>query len=151
MAAGVPGSELMPPTAELFFGFTSTVKHALGPPRIANFETLGYANLRSPYFVGGTHMHLSHIHEDMLAWYLNHDHGERVDAMFRPGLKVAPARQTLSQPPDEAVGTDELRRHFARHQRIGHAGRSNRPRGFSAMSSGGTARLPKGHSGTVAR
>ena len=121
-AAGIPGSELMPPTAELFFGFTSTVKHALGPPRIANFETLGYADLRSPYFVGGTHMHLSHIHEDLLAWYLNHDHGERVDAMFRPGLEVAPARQTLSQPPDEAVGADELRRDFARHQRIGHAG-----------------------------
>ena len=67
-------------------------------------------------------MHLSHIHEDMLAWYLNHDHGERVDAMFRPGLEVAPARQTLSQPPGEAVGADELRRDFARHQRIGHAG-----------------------------
>ena len=121
-AAGIPGSELMPPTAELFFGFTSTVKHALGPPRIANFETLGYADLRSPYFVHGTHMHLSHIHEDMLAWYLNHDHSERVDAMFKPGLEVAPARQTLSQPPDEAVSADELRRDFARHQRIGHAG-----------------------------
>ena len=67
-------------------------------------------------------MHLSHIHEDMLAWYLNHDHSERVDAMFKPGLDVASARQTLSQSPDEAVGADELRRDFARHHRIGHAG-----------------------------
>ena len=32
-------------------------------------------------------MHLSHIEEDLLAWYLNFDHGERVDAMFRPGLQ----------------------------------------------------------------
>ena len=148
-AAGVPGSELMPPTAELFFGFTSTAKHALGPTKIANFETLGYADLRSPYFVGGTHMHLSHIHEDMLAWYLNHDHGERVDAMFRPGLEVGPTKQTLSQSPDDALGSAELRRDFARHKRgracrLDPAGVAPRPR----CRWGGRHPVPQGHCGT---
>jgi hypothetical protein len=42
-----------PATAELFLGFTSTVKQTLGPPKIANFETVGYAELRNRYFLGG--------------------------------------------------------------------------------------------------
>jgi len=41
VAAQVPGSYLIPDRAELFLGFTSTQKAALGPRRIANFETLG--------------------------------------------------------------------------------------------------------------
>ena len=59
---------------------------ALGPGRIANLETLGYARLPDAYFAGGTHMHLSHLFEDVNAWYLNFDRAERVGAMFRPGL-----------------------------------------------------------------
>jgi hypothetical protein len=43
VAAGVPGAELIPEQAELFLGFTSTQKASLGPQRIANIETLGYA------------------------------------------------------------------------------------------------------------
>ena len=121
-AAGIPGSELMPSRAELFLGFTSTVRLALGPPRIANFETLGYADLPSRYFAGGTHMHLSHIEEDVLAWYLNFDHRERVDAMFRPGLAVPPSRRTVSQALDEVETPGDVRRDFARLRRIGHAG-----------------------------
>jgi hypothetical protein len=121
-AAGIPGAELVPATAELFLGFTSTVKLGLGPPRIANLETLGYADFPSRYFVGGTHMHLSHIQENLLAWYLNFDQGERVSAMFRPGLEVAPARRTVRQAPDDVETTAELRRDYARLGRIGHAG-----------------------------
>jgi hypothetical protein len=122
MAARLPGGELMPPSAELFLGFTSTVKRGLGPPKIANLETLGYAEFRSSYFVGGTHMHLSHIDENILAWYLNFNHAERVEAMFRPGLQVAPAKQTVRQGPLDVETVAELRRDFVRLRRIGHAG-----------------------------
>ena len=45
MAASVPGADLIPDTAELFLGFTSTQKDDLGPSRIANHETLGYVEL----------------------------------------------------------------------------------------------------------
>src|SRR5919108_446714 len=40
LAAGIVGAELIPDTAELFLGFTSTQKAGLGPPRIADFNTL---------------------------------------------------------------------------------------------------------------
>jgi hypothetical protein len=121
-AARVRGGDLVPGSAQLFLGFTSTVKPALGPPKIANFETLGYAELRSPYFVGGTHMHLSHIDENLLAWYLNFDHGERVHAMFRPGLEVPVKTQTVRQAPSDVETILEVRRDYARFRRIGHAG-----------------------------
>ena len=78
-AAQIPGADLIPDTAELFLGFTSTQRAGMGPGAIANFETLGYVDLRgSDYFRQGTHMHLSHIHEDVEAWYLNFDFDERV-------------------------------------------------------------------------
>ena len=92
-----PGRGPHPRDAELFLGFTSTQKAGLGPTRIANFETLGYVDLRaSEYFEQGTHMHLSHLFEDLEAWYLNFDHRERVDTTFRPGLEVPV--QTLTVP-----------------------------------------------------
>ena len=96
VAAGVPGAELIPDTAELFLGFTSTSKAALGPPRIANFETLGYVDLGPKgLLAGGTHMHLSHIFEDLAAWYLAFDFQARVDTTFRPGLAVRDGTQTV--------------------------------------------------------
>ena len=33
-------------------------------------------------------MHLSHIHENLEAWYINTAHDDRVETMFRPGLEV---------------------------------------------------------------
>src|SRR5262249_56800290 len=45
-AAGVGGADLIPDHAELFLGFTSTQKARLGPTRIANLETLRYADRR---------------------------------------------------------------------------------------------------------
>jgi hypothetical protein len=122
MRARIPGAELMPAHAELFLGFTSTVKQALGPARIANLETLGYAKFRDRYFVGGTHMHLSHLSEKLNAWYLNFDHREQVDAMFRPGLDVSPGARTIAQPPSHAETAAEVRDDYKRHGRIGHAG-----------------------------
>jgi hypothetical protein len=122
IAAGVPGADLIPDTAELYLGFTSTQKHALGARRIANLETLGYADMGDGYFVGGTHMHLSHIHENVNAWYLNFDRRERVDAMFRPGLEVRAKQQTVPQDPRDAQTVEGVKADFARHRLIGHAG-----------------------------
>ncbi len=86
VAAGVPGADLIPPEAELFLGFTSTLRQNLGPSRIANLETLGLARIPQGYFTHGTHMHLSHIHENLEAWYVNSSHADRVQTTFRPGL-----------------------------------------------------------------
>lgn len=70
LAAGIPGADAIPETAQLFLGFTSTQAAALGPALIANFETLGYTD-QTPdsYFAHGTIMHLSHIFEDLERWY----------------------------------------------------------------------------------
>jgi hypothetical protein len=122
MAAGIPGAELIPDTSELFLGFTSTQKHGLGPARIANLETLGYADLtRSGYFAQGTHMHLSHLYEDLEAWYLNFDHRERVDTTFKPGLDVAPETLTVPQPPEGTATAEQVASDYDAHRRIGHS------------------------------
>ena len=122
MAAGVPGADLIPDGAELFLGFTSTQRNALGPPRIANFETLGLVDLgpRS-YFHGGTHMHLSHIFEDLEAWYLNQDFRDRVNTTFRPHMPVRAGRQTVPQPPSRVASESEVRRDYDRYGIIGHS------------------------------
>jgi hypothetical protein len=121
LAAQIPGAELIPDTSELFLGFTSTQKAGLGPGTIANLESLGYVDLRSGYFRHGTHMHLSHIDEDLEAWYLNFDFRERVDTTFRPNLDVAPGTQTVPQPADEVATEGEVRSEFKTSGRIGHS------------------------------
>jgi hypothetical protein len=120
VAAGVPGADLVPATAELFLGFTSTQKAGLGPARIANLETLGYTDAAGGYFEGGTHMHLSHIFEDLEAWYLNFDFRERVDTTFRPGIEVRSGAQTVPQGPDEVATAGQVERDFRLQGRIGH-------------------------------
>jgi hypothetical protein len=99
LAANIPGADLIPDGAELFLGFTSTQAQGLGPRKIANLETLGYVDLGpSAYFREGTHMHLSHLSEDLEAWYLNFDFQQRVDTAFRPHLRVKEGTQTVRQP-----------------------------------------------------
>ena len=121
VAAGVPGADLIPETAELFMGFTSTLAANLGPDRIANLETLGLALIPDGYFRGGTHMHLSHITEDLEAWYLNFAYDERVDTTFHPGLKVKPGTQTVPQGPSEVATTADVVRDYRRLGTIGHS------------------------------
>jgi hypothetical protein len=122
-AASVEGAELIPRGAQLFLGFTSTQKAGLGPAKIANLETLGYADLGpSGYFVHGTHMHVSHIFEDIAAWYLTFDFQERVDTTFRPGLRVRRGVQTVREGVEDAETEAQIHRDYARHRRIGHAG-----------------------------
>jgi hypothetical protein len=123
LAAGIQGAELIPDGAQLFLGFTSTQKTGLGPSRIANLETLGYADMGPRgYFVHGTHMHLSHLFEDVAAWYLTFDFQHRLDTTFRPGLDVAAETQTVPQAAKDAQTEEHVRRDFARHRRIGHSG-----------------------------
>jgi hypothetical protein len=122
LAAGIPGAELIPDTAELFLGFTSTQRAGLGPPRIANLETLGHATAAGGYFEGGTHMSLSHIFEDLEAWYLNFDFAERVATTFRPGLEVPAGTRTIRQATDDVTTREQVEHEFRRSGRIGHSG-----------------------------
>ena len=122
LAAGVPGADLIPETSELFLGFTSTQKAGMGPGPIANFETLGYVDFRgSDYFRNGTHMHLSHIHEDLEAWYLNFDFDERVATAFRPNLSVKQDAQTVRQGPKDVSTEADVHRDYTSSGRIGHS------------------------------
>ena len=121
-AAGVDGADLIPDDAELFLGFTSTQHAALGPRRIANFETLGYVDLGpGGYFRHGTSMHVSHIFEDLASWYLTFDFQERVDTMFKPGLDVKPGTVTVAQEPAHVASSAAVRGDFHRVGRIGHS------------------------------
>jgi hypothetical protein len=119
-AAGVPGADLIPDTAQLFLGFTSTQTHTQGQSAIANFETLGLVDVREGYFRGGTHMHLSHLDEDLEAWYLDFDFRERVDTTFRPQLQATDGAQTLAQRPEDAAGVPDVEDDFRRFGTIGH-------------------------------
>ena len=122
LAAGIPAAGLIPDGAELFLGFTSTQKAALGPAQIANHETLGYVDLRSGYFRHGTHMHLSHLYEDLEAWYENFAYAERVVSTFRPGLAhVRPGTQTIPESPADVASPEELERAFRHSGRFGHS------------------------------
>jgi hypothetical protein len=122
VAAGVPGADLIPDTAQLFLGFTSTQRAGMGPRRIANFETLGYVELGpNDYFRHGTSMHVSHVFEDLEAWYLNFDFAERVDTAFRPGLRVARDTQTVRQGPRDVSTDARVKSQFRATGRIGHS------------------------------
>jgi hypothetical protein len=122
LAAGVPGAQLIPEGAELFLGFTSTQRAGLGPGRIANIETLGYAD-GGPggYFTGGTTMHLSHILEDLEGWYLGFDYDQRVATLFRPDQKTPAGTLTVSQGPGDVATVAENRRDYDRFRAIGHS------------------------------
>ena len=122
MAAGIPGADLILDRSELFLGFTSTQKEGLGPPRIANLETLGYSDGgRDGYFRKGTTMHLSHIAEDLESWYINFDFAERAATAFRPGLDVKPGAMTVRQAPKDAVSAEQNVADYEREGRIGHS------------------------------
>ena len=95
----------------------------LGPARIANFETLGFVDLGpSAYFAHGTSMHLSHLFENLEAWYLNFDHRERVDTTFRPGLDVDETTLTVPQGPDDVQTPADVSADYHSTLRIGHSG-----------------------------
>jgi len=123
IAAGVPGADLIPDSAQLFLGFTSTQKDGLGPRLISNFETLGLVDLGPrDYFRQGTSMHVSHIFEDLEAWYLNFDFRERVATAFRPGQPgVREGTLTVPQKPTKVDTVRGVERDFKVQGRIGHS------------------------------
>jgi hypothetical protein len=144
LAAGVPGAQLIPEGAELFLGFTSTQRAGLGPGRIANLETLGYSDGGPDgYFAGGTTMHLSHILEDLEAWYLGLDFHQRVATLFRPDQKTPPGTQTVPQNPDDVATVADNTRDYRRFRAIGHSG--------SIQSSSRLANDVRGADGTLYR
>ena len=101
-AAGIPGADAIPDDAQLFLGFTSTQRSALGPTRIANLESLRGVTDQWPdgYFRHGTVMHLSHLFEDLENWYSG-DFVFRAWAAFRPGIN--PPEGTRTVPEDASV------------------------------------------------
>ncbi len=71
LAANLPGAKSIPPHAEVFLGFTTSLQANLGPGIIANLETLPGVTDQWPhgYFRQGTTMQLSHLFEDLATWY----------------------------------------------------------------------------------
>jgi hypothetical protein len=86
-----------------------------------NFETLGFVDLRSDYFREGTHMHLSHINEQLDTWYQLFDFRDRVDTVFRPGLRVPEGTLTVRQAPADVATREQIARGFKRDRTIGHS------------------------------
>ncbi len=121
VAANVPGADLIPEGSELFLGFVSTQRAAFGPGKIANFETLGHVDLRAGYFREGTHMHVSHLTEDLEAWYVNFEFDERVATAFRPNLDVTANAQVVAQGPKDVSTAAQVRTQFEATGRIGHS------------------------------
>ena len=66
-------------------------------------------------------MHLSHVFEDLEAWYLNFDFRDRVNTTFRPRMPVRSGTQTVPQPPSRVASTNEVRRDYDRFGAIGHS------------------------------
>jgi len=102
LAAHVPGAHSIPPQAQGFLGFTTTLESNMGPGVIANLETLPGVTDQWPngYFKQGTTMHLSHLFQDLASWYGQSfpQYARRVEAMFQPGLSPAPGTLTLDPP-----------------------------------------------------
>ncbi len=124
LAAGIPGAELIPDQAQLFLGFTSTQRSAHGPGRITNFETLAGVTDQWPkgYFRGGTIMHLSHLFEDVQAWWTSFSFDDQVRAMGRPGLDLPAGRFTLPQDAASSESAQEVVADAERHHAVGHSG-----------------------------
>ena len=128
MQARIPGAELIPDTAQLFLGFTSTQRQALGPERIANFETLPGLTDQWPrgYFRQGTTLHLSHLFEDVERWYIEHNFIHRVWAatdLSRAAEFVPEGTQTLPVGPADVQTLEDVVR-FATDEENGLVGHS---------------------------
>jgi hypothetical protein len=127
LKAKIPGAELIPDTAQLFLGFTSTQRAALGPNRIASFETLPGMTDQWPggYFRNGTTLHLSHVFEDVELWY-SEGYIRRVWAvtdLSRAAELIPEGTQTLPVGPAEVQSLEDVVR-FAPNEVSGVVGHS---------------------------
>jgi hypothetical protein len=126
--AKIAGADQIPRSAQLFLGFTSTQKAALGPDRIANFETLPGMTDQWPngYFRGGTTMHVSHLYEDVAVWYTQNAFALRVwlaTDLGRSSNTIGEDVLTLPEGPGD-VQTEQLVEQFATDPENGLVGHS---------------------------
>jgi hypothetical protein len=122
--AKLPAAASIPDQAELFLGFTSTQQAALGQGLIANLETLPGMTDQWPngYFAHGTTMHLSHIYEDLPAWYSG-GYRQRVGFAFTPkaGATTERGRLTLPERARKTESLDQVQSDFATYGFVGHS------------------------------
>ena len=140
LANNLPGAESIPDQAQLFLGFTSTQQAGLGPGTIANLESLGMTNQTAKsYFGHGTILALSHLYEDLVAWYSN-TYSRRVGLAFRPDIMQGTPDGTLTiAEPDYFQTPADISNDIATYQLVGHAG-SMQPVSRLQKSKGGYAR-----------
>jgi hypothetical protein len=123
LAAHIPGAQSIPPQAQGFLGFTTTLVSNMGPGIIANLETLPGVTNQWPngYFKHGTTMQLSHLFQDLATWYGQSfpQYADRVEAMLQPGLSPASGTLTL-QPPGQNVA--DVAHGVQRYHAYGHTG-----------------------------
>jgi hypothetical protein len=124
LRAGLPAARLIPDNAQLFLGFTSTQRSALGPDLIANLETLPGVTDQWPngYFRGGTTMHVSHLHEDLDTWYVRFSYIRRVWAAFNPGLALSDGTLVLPEGPAEIQNLPTVVAEAQDKGLVGHSG-----------------------------
>lgn len=126
--ARIAGADEIPRSAQLFLGFTSTQQGALGPDRIANFETLPGMTDQWPngYFRNGTTMHVSHLYEDVDVWYAQNVFALRVwlaTDLGRSSNTIGEDTLTLPEGPGD-VQTEQLVEQFATDPQNGLVGHS---------------------------
>jgi hypothetical protein len=123
LAAGIPGAQSIPPQAQGFLGFHTTLVSNMGPDIIANLETLPGVTNQWPngYFKQGTTMHLSHLYEDLESWYAQSfpQYEQRVHSMVYPGISPAPGTIAL-QPPGQSEA--QVAHGVRRYHSYGHVG-----------------------------
>ena len=125
LAAKIPGAESIPPHAQVFLGFTTTLQANMAPGNIPSLETIPGQTDQWPngYFKHGTTMHLSHLFEDLATWYGNQNSStfpDHVRAMFRPGISVDPGTLTVNPPTELSVSNvvEDVQKYHA----YGHSG-----------------------------
>ena len=125
LAAHIPGAHSIPRHAQAFLGFDTTLVSNMGPDIIANLETLPGLTNQWPhgYFKQGTTMHLSHLFEDLAAWYDQSfpHYPQRANAMLYPGQSPTPAPGSLAlQPPGQTEA--QVAHGVQRYHSYGHTG-----------------------------
>ncbi|WP_127353917.1 DUF7405 family protein [Actinacidiphila soli] len=129
LAAKIPGAKSIPIHSPVFLGFTTTIKTAESATPVSNLETLPGWTDQWPngYFRYGTVMPLSHLFQDLAAWYGSggrgpHDfptYADRVRAMYRPGLSFAAGTVTASPPVETEADVDH---DVQKYRAYGHNG-----------------------------
>ncbi len=121
--AHLPVAARIPPTAPLFMGFTSTQELGEGKEVAVSFDgkrdpLLEPLTTARPgdYFAGGTSLSMSHMFEDLDAWYvLSYD--ERVARMFHLNAATVPGRVTIQT---QWLNPNPTEIDAAQHHVIGH-------------------------------